>query len=315
MVEIPAVVARKRSPLTSSSLLLSPEFRRRLPGRSLFSGTAALLDPTSLCDEGAGTNEADFLHRLAAPGALPAFDEDVPSGHKSTSEASNKGTLHPSHLQISKFAIPVAIPECQWPCVRIFRPFKYTARSRLSSAIELDIANGVIRVERGWDALEGEIPLKTRAGRRKVPISAILRDFLAEHLARVDREPSDRITLHECRHTFASLMIAAGVNAKALQTFMGHANVLDHPRPLRATDTRVRGRGCGSARRLSRGRAQAPGGGCESGRIGADWRTKWRTGGERVRETALECWFPYPHPGCTSSSCSASPRTCRDGFQ
>jgi integrase len=35
----------------------------------------------------------------------------------------------------------------------------------------------------------------------------------------------ERITLHECRHTFASLMIAAGVNAKALQTFMGHANI------------------------------------------------------------------------------------------
>ena len=35
----------------------------------------------------------------------------------------------------------------------------------------------------------------------------------------------DRITLHECRHTFASLMIAAGVNAKALSTYMGHANI------------------------------------------------------------------------------------------
>jgi integrase len=33
------------------------------------------------------------------------------------------------------------------------------------------------------------------------------------------------ITLHECRHTYASLMIAAGVNAKALQTFMGHASI------------------------------------------------------------------------------------------
>ncbi|MGH2846739.1 MAG: tyrosine-type recombinase/integrase, partial [Thermoleophilaceae bacterium] len=30
---------------------------------------------------------------------------------------------------------------------------------------------------------------------------------------------------HECRHTFASLMIAAGVNAKALSTFLGHASV------------------------------------------------------------------------------------------
>ncbi len=30
---------------------------------------------------------------------------------------------------------------------------------------------------------------------------------------------------HEGRHTFASLMIAAGVNAKALSTYMGHANI------------------------------------------------------------------------------------------
>jgi integrase len=34
-----------------------------------------------------------------------------------------------------------------------------------------------------------------------------------------------RISLHECRHTFASLMIAAGVNAKALSTYMGHATI------------------------------------------------------------------------------------------
>ncbi|MFL5893093.1 MAG: tyrosine-type recombinase/integrase, partial [Solirubrobacterales bacterium] len=30
---------------------------------------------------------------------------------------------------------------------------------------------------------------------------------------------------HEGRHTFASLMIAAGVNPKALSTYMGHANI------------------------------------------------------------------------------------------
>jgi integrase len=35
----------------------------------------------------------------------------------------------------------------------------------------------------------------------------------------------ERITFHECRHSFASLMIAAGVNAKALSTYMGHANI------------------------------------------------------------------------------------------
>jgi len=33
------------------------------------------------------------------------------------------------------------------------------------------------------------------------------------------------ITPHECRHTCASVWIAAGVNIKALSTYMGHANI------------------------------------------------------------------------------------------
>jgi integrase len=35
----------------------------------------------------------------------------------------------------------------------------------------------------------------------------------------------DPLTPHEARHTYASLMIAAGVNAKTLSTFMGHAAI------------------------------------------------------------------------------------------
>lgn len=33
------------------------------------------------------------------------------------------------------------------------------------------------------------------------------------------------IGLHECRHTFASLLIAAGVNAKAITSYLGHASI------------------------------------------------------------------------------------------
>jgi integrase len=33
------------------------------------------------------------------------------------------------------------------------------------------------------------------------------------------------LTLHEARHCYASYMIAAGVNAKALSTYMGHASI------------------------------------------------------------------------------------------
>jgi integrase len=119
---------------------------------------------------------------------------------------------------------------------------------------DVDLASGVIRVERSWDAKEGIVRPKSRSGNRRVPIAACLRDHLVEHrmrqggvgglvFGRDDDKPFDpatiasradrawvragvqRITLHECRHTFASLMIAAGVNAKALATFMGHASV------------------------------------------------------------------------------------------
>lgn len=48
-----------------------------------------------------------------------------------------------------------------------------------------------------------------------------------EKAAADGREPvlMSPMTLHECRHTFASLLIDAGVNAKAIQEFMGHGSI------------------------------------------------------------------------------------------
>jgi integrase len=40
-----------------------------------------------------------------------------------------------------------------------------------------------------------------------------------------DEAKLERITLHEARHTFASYVIAAGVGAKHLSAYMGHANI------------------------------------------------------------------------------------------
>ena len=133
---------------------------------------------------------------------------------------------------------------------------------------DVDLAAGVIHVERGWDDSEGEIELKSHAGRRNVPIPAILRDYLVEHRMahpdpvlmfgngegrpltpsnlqrRADKAWAEagenRITPHECRHTYASLMIAAGVNAKALSTFMGHSTITITLDPLRPPDARLR---------------------------------------------------------------------------
>jgi integrase len=119
---------------------------------------------------------------------------------------------------------------------------------------QVDLANGRIGVVRSWDPREGFIEPKSRAGQRVVPIAGILRDYLLEHKARVDPgldlvfgtapgKPFDPATInsrakrawkaaglkpigmHECRHTFASLLIAAGVNAKALSTYVGHSSV------------------------------------------------------------------------------------------
>jgi integrase len=87
---------------------------------------------------------------------------------------------------------------------------------------------------------------------------AVLRDHLDEHLLRCGRGGADLVfgrsgqqaftastvdnrakrawgravdmaatplTLHECRHTFASLLIDAGANPKAIQEFMGHSKI------------------------------------------------------------------------------------------
>ena len=122
---------------------------------------------------------------------------------------------------------------------------------------DVDIPGGQIHVTRSWDVNEGyDVGPKSAIGRRRVPIAARLKTLLAAHRlagrdsglvfgengtraaspaavtkradgawARAKPKPLERITLHEARHTYASLMIAAGVNAKALSTYMGHANI------------------------------------------------------------------------------------------
>jgi len=119
---------------------------------------------------------------------------------------------------------------------------------------ELDLASGLIRVERSMSGHGETGEPKSRAGRRKVPIVAALRDLLVEHKLVTRRDTGlvfgssaaqpftptavrkraliawrraglDPIGLHECRHTFASLLIAAGVNAKAITAYLGHASI------------------------------------------------------------------------------------------
>ncbi len=118
----------------------------------------------------------------------------------------------------------------------------------------VDLAGGLIRVERSMTSHGETGEPKSRAGRRNVPIVAALRALLVEHTLVTRRDDGlvfgsagarpftptavrkraltawrrtnlDPIGLHECRHTFASLLIAAGVNAKAITSYLGHASI------------------------------------------------------------------------------------------
>ena len=40
-----------------------------------------------------------------------------------------------------------------------------------------------------------------------------------------ERAGLNRITLHECRHTYASLLMAAGYTLKELMEYMGHGDL------------------------------------------------------------------------------------------
>jgi integrase len=122
---------------------------------------------------------------------------------------------------------------------------------------DVDLAAGELHVERSYDPkARVYVEPKSRAGRRRVPIAAVLRAHLRELALASDRsdpealafgdapaEPFDHyamigraraawqaaeldpIGLHAARHTAASVMIAAGVNVKALSEFLGHASI------------------------------------------------------------------------------------------
>jgi integrase len=118
---------------------------------------------------------------------------------------------------------------------------------------DVDLDTGLIHVVRSWDAREGPIEPKSRAGRRHVPFGGRLRRLLVEqHLhtggvglvfGRTSDFPFDPstvasrsrraweraglqpITMHEARHTCASLMIAAGLDAKTVSEYLGHSSI------------------------------------------------------------------------------------------
>jgi integrase len=117
----------------------------------------------------------------------------------------------------------------------------------------VDFAAGVVDVNASFDDRNNLNETKTKAGTRRVPILGALRGILLEHklatggrglvfgtapekpfsagaakrraVKRWDAAELLQIQVHEARHTFASILIAAGVNAKAISTYLGHSSI------------------------------------------------------------------------------------------
>jgi integrase len=119
---------------------------------------------------------------------------------------------------------------------------------------DVDLDDNVIHVRRGWDDKIGEIEPKSEKGARRAPITPILRQYLLEHRARTGRRGSalffgrtpteafsqttvrnqalkswtaaglEPIGLHECRHTFVSMMAAAGIPLERIGDYVGHSS-------------------------------------------------------------------------------------------
>jgi integrase len=141
--------------------------------------------------------------------------------------------------------------------------------------VDVDFDESLLRVERGWDDVEGPIDPKSDAGGRTVPLAGPLRVHLAAHKLQTGRSGDDLVfgrtatlpftastvraralkawgwkqepntepgsprmlwvkaredaleplTAHEARHCCASYLIAAGLNAKELSVYLGHADI------------------------------------------------------------------------------------------
>jgi integrase len=120
---------------------------------------------------------------------------------------------------------------------------------------DVDLDERVIKVRRTWDDGGEEVEAKSQGSKRTVPVVPRLAKLLDAHRQRTGRSgrdlvfgrtvaaPLERstirrralaawedagldpITVHQCRHTCASFLIASGLNAKAISAVLGHASI------------------------------------------------------------------------------------------
>jgi len=122
-------------------------------------------------------------------------------------------------------------------------------------ALDVDhVGEHSVAVEWGWDPKAGRIDPKSAAGVREVPIPAILRAILDEHIERTGRSGDElifgrtptapftqthvqdraddawttaglqRVSFHSARHFHKSAMHHAGISQSRADTYAGHAD-------------------------------------------------------------------------------------------
>jgi integrase len=129
---------------------------------------------------------------------------------------------------------------------------------------DVDLAAGLISVERSWDPQAGYVAPKSAKGVRRVPMMGALRDYLTEHKARTGRDgdqlvfgskpthpftatnirrkalvawarenvkraereldPLQPIGLHELRHSCVTFMSEAGLSLEEIGDLVGHSS-------------------------------------------------------------------------------------------
>jgi integrase len=210
--------------------------------------------------DAAGTNPSTIegtilplrlLYRWARARGLVAID---PTDGLELPEKSSRQRVPPSPGDAARLL--AAVPEAD----RAVWATAMLAGTRRGELLALEWANvdlkaGVLRVKRSYDPTTGTYGRpKSKHGIRTIPVTAALTPYLRDHALRSGRRnglvfgtkpdrPLDsrrlqvradeawqamgltRVTLHACRHLYASMSIAAGVNAHALCRYMGHSSI------------------------------------------------------------------------------------------
>lgn len=120
---------------------------------------------------------------------------------------------------------------------------------------DIDFLRRSVTVSRQLDGTRQVAPLKTAASYRTLPLPQVVADALAAHLAAASRRDglvfadakggpvrlseanaawrracvaagAEGLRLHDCRHAYASALIAAGESVKTVQARLGHASAM-----------------------------------------------------------------------------------------